>query len=240
MTTQTIAGGGTLAPAAPAPQRRRHDDRTAWAFLLPFLVLYVLFVIGPTVYALHPQPVQRQPGEARPRQLGGVGELRRGAEQLRLLVLALAHHLLHDPHDTAAGDPRVPLRAARGPGRARALVLPGRLLPPLRAAVRRDLADLDLDLHAGPRAAAGLAVRDRDHRADWLGDPTWAMPSRGDRHRLVDARVQLRPVPRRPAGHSARALRGGVDRRRRAVCSRSAASRSRCWAGRRPWSSSSR
>jgi len=51
VTTQTIAGGGTLAPTVPAPQRRRHDDRTAWAFLIPFLVLYLLFVIGPTVYA---------------------------------------------------------------------------------------------------------------------------------------------------------------------------------------------
>ena len=52
MTTQTIAGSGTRAPAAPGLQRRRHDDRSAWTFLAPFLVLYLLFVIGPTVYAL--------------------------------------------------------------------------------------------------------------------------------------------------------------------------------------------
>ena len=54
MTNPTITGAGTVrAPAtgAPAEQRVRHEDRTAWGFLAPFLVLYLLFVIGPTVYA---------------------------------------------------------------------------------------------------------------------------------------------------------------------------------------------
>jgi multiple sugar transport system permease protein len=51
VTTQTIAGSGTLRPAVPTAQRARHDDRSAWGFLAPFLVLYLLFVVGPTVYA---------------------------------------------------------------------------------------------------------------------------------------------------------------------------------------------
>ena len=55
MTNPTIAGTGTVrapATAAPPQQRARQENRTAWGFLAPFLVLYVLFVIGPTVYAL--------------------------------------------------------------------------------------------------------------------------------------------------------------------------------------------
>ena len=52
MTTQTIAGRGTARSASPLGQRARSDDRTAWGFLIPFLVLYLLFIIGPTIYAL--------------------------------------------------------------------------------------------------------------------------------------------------------------------------------------------
>jgi multiple sugar transport system permease protein len=49
----TIAGSGTVRPAVPAArQEQRRDDRTALGFLAPFVVLYLLFVIGPTVYAL--------------------------------------------------------------------------------------------------------------------------------------------------------------------------------------------
>jgi multiple sugar transport system permease protein len=51
MTTQTIAGAGTLAPAEPTP-RRRGQGRDALLFLAPFLILYLLFVIGPTIYML--------------------------------------------------------------------------------------------------------------------------------------------------------------------------------------------
>jgi len=51
VTTQTIAGAGTLVPAPPA-QRPRGQGRQALLFLAPFLVLYVLFVVGPLIYAL--------------------------------------------------------------------------------------------------------------------------------------------------------------------------------------------
>ena len=51
MTTQTIAGAGTVAPAEPV-QRRRGQGREALLFLAPFLILYLLFVIGPLIYAL--------------------------------------------------------------------------------------------------------------------------------------------------------------------------------------------
>jgi multiple sugar transport system permease protein len=51
VTTQTIAGRGRVRGGAPVEQRERRDDRTAWGFLAPFLVLYLAFIIGPTIYA---------------------------------------------------------------------------------------------------------------------------------------------------------------------------------------------
>jgi multiple sugar transport system permease protein len=51
VTTQTIAGAETLRPAPPAPRPRGHGRQALW-FLAPFLVLYLLFVIGPMLYAL--------------------------------------------------------------------------------------------------------------------------------------------------------------------------------------------
>jgi multiple sugar transport system permease protein len=50
--TQTIAGSATTRPAAPAPKGPRGEGRPALAFLAPFVVLYLLFVIGPALYAL--------------------------------------------------------------------------------------------------------------------------------------------------------------------------------------------
>jgi multiple sugar transport system permease protein len=52
VTSQTLVGSATARPGAPMAQRERTEGRTAWGFLAPFLVLYLLFVIGPTIYAL--------------------------------------------------------------------------------------------------------------------------------------------------------------------------------------------
>jgi multiple sugar transport system permease protein len=51
VTTQTIAGRESVRDGAHVEQRERRDDRTAWGFLAPFLVLYLAFIIGPTIYA---------------------------------------------------------------------------------------------------------------------------------------------------------------------------------------------
>jgi multiple sugar transport system permease protein len=51
VTTEAIAGRARARDAAPVEQRERRDDRTAWGFLAPFLVLYLAFIIGPTIYA---------------------------------------------------------------------------------------------------------------------------------------------------------------------------------------------
>ena len=51
MTTETLSppGSGTVAPRRRSTTRS-NESRPAWLFLLPFLLVYVLFIIGPTVY----------------------------------------------------------------------------------------------------------------------------------------------------------------------------------------------
>lgn len=52
MTTSTIAGSGAETSAGQrAHHRRPSTDRSAYWMLAPFLALYVLFVIGPSIYA---------------------------------------------------------------------------------------------------------------------------------------------------------------------------------------------
>ncbi|HEY8301605.1 MAG TPA: sugar ABC transporter permease [Jatrophihabitans sp.] len=56
MTTTTQASRPTQAASTDVPRARgrgrRDDNRSALAFLAPFLILYVLFVIGPALYGL--------------------------------------------------------------------------------------------------------------------------------------------------------------------------------------------
>jgi multiple sugar transport system permease protein len=51
-TTQTTSGASVDATKRTARERPRGDGRAALFFLAPFLILYVLFIIGPTLYAL--------------------------------------------------------------------------------------------------------------------------------------------------------------------------------------------
>src|ERR1700730_15438289 len=45
---QTAAGARTAA----APARRRQEGRAGWGLATPFLIFYLLFLIGPTVYGI--------------------------------------------------------------------------------------------------------------------------------------------------------------------------------------------
>ena len=156
-------------------------------------------------------------------------QLRRGAEQPGLLVVDVAHRLVHHPHHAAAGRPGVRVRAAGRPGPARALVLPAGVLPAVHPAVGRGRADLDLALHPGAGPARPSVVTAPGLRgAELAGQP-----------RPGDVVAGLRP---RSGGRSAstscstwpacRTSRGTCTRRRRwtapARGSRSAGSPSRC------------
>jgi multiple sugar transport system permease protein len=53
VTTSTVTGSGAETSAGQrTPHRRPSTDRSAYWLLAPFLALYVLFVIGPSIYAL--------------------------------------------------------------------------------------------------------------------------------------------------------------------------------------------
>ena len=177
MTTQTIAGGGTRASAAPAPQRLRHDDRSAWAFLLPFLVLYVLFVIGPTVYAFILSLFNGslvKPGLGSWAGLGNYQEALGSSDFWSslwhtiyftilttppLVILAFLFALLAD-------------RAVRGRAFFRvAFFLPYVLPSAVIALIWIWIYTPALGLAVGWLSAIGITA------PSFLGDPTWAMPS---------------------------------------------------------------
>ncbi len=165
MTTQTIAGAGTVAPAEPV-QRRRGQGREALLFLAPFLILYLLFVIGPLIYALIMSFFDSslvQPG------LGSFAGIGNYVEALTSDAFwsSLWHTICFThPHHATAGGFGVRARPARRPRGARTMVLPVRLLRPVRAAVGRHGADLDLDLHTCDRSRERLADQHRDHAAE--------------------------------------------------------------------------
>lgn len=52
MTTQTASGATTARRAAPMRSDRHGQGKAAFWFVLPFMALYVAFIIGPTFYAL--------------------------------------------------------------------------------------------------------------------------------------------------------------------------------------------
>jgi multiple sugar transport system permease protein len=177
VSTQTIAGSGTRAPAAPAPQRRRHDDRTAWAFLIPFLVLYLLFVIGPTVYAFILSLFNGslvKPGLGSWAGLGNYAEAVSSSDFWSslwhtiyftilttppLVILAFLFALLAD-------------RAVRGRAFFRvAFFLPYVLPSAVMALIWIWIYTPALGLAEGWLSAIGITA------PGWLGDPKWAMPS---------------------------------------------------------------
>ncbi len=52
MTQQTIPRSDTVQPTANAPRKITGQGRAAALFLAPFMLMYLIFVIGPTIYAL--------------------------------------------------------------------------------------------------------------------------------------------------------------------------------------------
>jgi multiple sugar transport system permease protein len=177
VTTQTIAGSGTLAPTSPGRQRRRHDDRSAWWFLAPFLVLYLLFVIGPTIYAFILSLFNGslvKPGLGSWAGLGNYAEATQSPDFWSslwhtiyftilttppLVILAFVFALLAD-------------RAVRGRAFFRvAFFLPYVLPSAVMALIWIWIYTPALGLAEGWLSAIGITA------PSWLGDPSWAMPS---------------------------------------------------------------
>jgi multiple sugar transport system permease protein len=177
VTTQTIAGSRTGAHASASSQRRRHDDRSAWVFLAPFLVLYLLFVIGPTVYAFILSLFNGslvKPGLGSWAGLGNYAEAVQSSDFWSslwhtiyftilttppLVILAFLFALLAD-------------RAVRGRAFFRvAFFLPYVLPSAVIALIWIWIYTPALGLAEGWLSAVGITA------PTWLGDPSWAMPS---------------------------------------------------------------
>jgi len=177
VTTQTIAGSRARAHASSAPQQRRHDDRSAWVFLAPFLVLYLLFVIGPTVYAFILSLFNGslvKPGLGSWAGLGNYAEAVESSDFWSslwhtiyftilttppLVILAFLFALLAD-------------RAVRGRAFFRvAFFLPYVLPSAVIALIWIWIYTPALGLAEGWLSAVGITA------PTWLGDPSWAMPS---------------------------------------------------------------
>ena len=178
MPTQTIRGTATTAPVSPAPrQSAGRDGRTAWGMMAPFLVLYLLFIIGPTVYAF---VLSLFNGSLVRSGLGSFAGLSNYAEALSspdfwsslwhtiyftilttppLVILAFVFALLAD-------------RAVRGRWFFRfAFFVPYVLPSAVMSLIWVWIYTPAIGLAEGWLGAIGITA------PNWLGDPTWAMPS---------------------------------------------------------------
>jgi multiple sugar transport system permease protein len=178
VTTQTIRGTATRARVSPAPaQKARRDERTAWGMMAPFLVLYLLFVIGPTIYALL---LSLFNGSLVRSGLGSWAGLGNYAEALNspdfwsslwhtiyftilttppLVILAFVFALLAD-------------RVVRGRALFRFAFFAPYVLPSaVMSLIWVWIYTPAIGLAEGWLGAIGITA------PNWLGDPTWAMPS---------------------------------------------------------------
>jgi multiple sugar transport system permease protein len=178
VTTQTIRGTATRARVSPAPaQRAGRDGRTAWGMMAPFLVLYLLFVIGPTIYAFL---LSLFNGSLVRSGLGSFAGFGNYAEALSspdfwsslwhtiyftilttppLVILAFVFALLAD-------------RAVRGRAFFRfAFFVPYVLPSAVMSLIWVWIYTPAIGLAEGWLGAIGITA------PNWLGDPAWAMPS---------------------------------------------------------------
>ena len=208
---------------APRPSRRPGDGRVAWLFLAPYLVLFGAFVLAPIVLglwmSLHSWDFTL-PGKPFVGLDNYKDLLRAGLHHLRpVLELDAGDRHLH-PLQRAAAD-RDPARGRPGDERSsfrgrnvfRAIYFAPYVLGVAVVGVMwRFLLDRNIGAINSYARTAGAAGR---HRLAELDPGRVGRAGRG--HRLVDARVQRGHLPRRAAGHPARALRGRQGGRRQAV-----------------------
>ena len=177
MTTQTIRGTAPARVSPPLRQSAGRDGRTAWGMMAPFLVLYLLFIIGPTVYAF---VLSLFNGSLVRSGLGSFAGLSNYAEALSspdfwsslwhtiyftilttppLVILAFVFALLAD-------------RAVRGRWFFRfAFFVPYVLPSAVMSLIWVWIYTPAIGLAEGWLGAIGITA------PNWLGDPTWAMPS---------------------------------------------------------------
>jgi multiple sugar transport system permease protein len=179
VTTQTMTGSaytGAVSSSAPARGPMR-DEKTAWAMLAPFLVLYLLFVIGPTIYALL---LSLFNGSLVRSGLGSWAGL--GNYQEALASPDFWSSLWHTIYFTILTTPPLVIlafvlalladRAVRGRAFFRFAFFAPYVLPSaVMSLIWVWIYTPAIGLAEGWLSAIGITA------PNWLGDPTWAMPS---------------------------------------------------------------
>ena len=200
------AKGG--AKGGPAPARLGQPG-----LLGPFMVLYVLFLVGPLLYdvvmSFFNTSLVTPRARAASQAWGTPGALQRQ----RFWQADVAHDRVHPDQHAAAGAAPAVLRDCGEPDLPRPVVLPAGLFPALHPSVGRHRAHLALAVRAGVRARRRVLQPDRGDRPGLAVVLVGGLVLDRHRHRVVDDRLQLHPLPGRPPGHLAGPVRGGRARR---------------------------
>jgi multiple sugar transport system permease protein len=178
LTTQTIP----RAPAAPptpraARSRRAHEGRPALGFLAPFLVLYVLFVIGPAIYGLIISFFDTslvRPGLGAAAGFSNYAEMLRSSDFWRSMWHTVWFTILTTPPLVVLSFIFALLaeRAARGRWFFRLAFFAPYILPSaVMALIWVWIYTPSLGLLSAALSKVGITA------PSWLGDPSWAMPS---------------------------------------------------------------
>jgi multiple sugar transport system permease protein len=178
LTTQTIPRA-TAVPTRPRPARSRpaHEGRQAVGFLVPFILLYVLFVIGPALYGLLMSFFNTslvRPGLGTWAGLSNYGEMLRSSDFWRAMWHTVWFTILTTPPLVILSFIFAMLAERAGRGRwffRLAFFAPYILPSAVMALIWVWIYTPSLGLLSAALGKVGITA------PSWLGDPGWAMPS---------------------------------------------------------------
>jgi multiple sugar transport system permease protein len=177
VSTETVTRQRATAPARVEQGRGERQERSALWFLTPFIVLYLLFIIGPALFGLLMSFFNTslvKPGLSSFAGLGNYAEALSNSDFWSSLWHTIWFTILTTPPLIVLGFVFALLadRVARGRWFFRLAFFAPFVLPSaVMALIWTWLYTPELGLFQNALAKIGIAA------PDWLGDPVWAMPS---------------------------------------------------------------
>ena len=207
MSTQTATretpGKRARAGRSSSPDKATDHTRPAMGFLAPFVGLYLLFIIGPALYGLLMSFFDTslvKPGLSSFAGFGNYAEALQSSDFWSSMWHTIWFTILTTPPLIVLGFVLALLADRVGRGRwffRLAFFAPFILPSAVMALIWIWIYTPGLGILETALGKIGITS------PNWLGDASWAMPSLVIADRVVDARLQLHPVPRRAAGHPA-------------------------------------